>query len=293
VPVLEDVFSAAGMRLVVSASTPHGLTLSARTKTVSTTFQSFADFQILGAGDSVADYLRGGGAAEAQVDAATLQRLGAFNRHALIRDLLPGAGRRAEWSVRLANDIHRIFRTHAARAQEALAADDVSQLTRLGLVAAAEDETYLTAPGLRHALSARLVRDLLSDESAAHLGAAERKIVEEAVLRRVRDRTLADLVLHGLVRTRKSATTDVFRLRFPSGGYDAVVADRDELTCELYEVRCEPERNDRQLENLENADMLDTVEHRYGTIVSRTLVYLGRNAWHASGIAYRNAVPFL
>lgn len=286
----EDVFAATGMRIVIAASQPHALELPARTEVVSTTFLPFSDFCIGRDNPTLDDYLRHGGPDMTQIDERSLRTLEAFNRRTLLRVLTDAARRRTAWSARLGNDIQKLVRRLEEFLGEEPSAADIARLRDLGLVATAEDETFLILPGLRHGLSRKLVRELLADDVAAHLGAAERKIVEETILSLVTDRTLADLVLYRMMLTRKNATTDVFRIRFPRGGFDVVVADREELTCELYEVRNATERTDRQLANLTDPDMLDTVEHRYGTIISRTLVYNGRNAWHASGIAYRKAV---
>ena len=290
---VEDTFSSLGMRIVLAATTPNGLRVSARTEIVSTTFLPFSDFCAENKGATLDTYLKSGGPTEAQIDPASLKVLDALNRRLLLRVLNDAARSRTSWSVRLGSDIQKLARRLGERLGDEPAAPDLTRLRDLDIAASAEDETFIILPGLRQSLSARLVRELLADDVAAHLGAAERKIVEETVLRLVADRTLADLVLHYFLRTRKSETTDVFRVRFPAGGFDVVVADREELTCELYEVRNEVERSDRQLANLTDPDMLDTIEHRYGTIVGRTLVYNGRNAWHASGVSYRKAADFL
>ena len=290
---VEDTFSSLGMRIVLAATTPNGLRVSARTETVSTTFLPFSDFCAENKGATLDTYLKSGGPTEAQIDPASLKVLDALNRRLLLRVLNDAAPSRTSWSVRLGSDIQKLARRLGERLGDEPAAPDLTRLRDLDIAASAEDETFVILPGLRQSLSARLVRELLADDVAAHLGAAERKIVEETVLRLVADRTLADLVLHYFLRTRKSETTDVFRVRFPAGGFDVVVADREELTCELYEVRNEVERSDRQLANLTDPDMLDTIEHRYGTIVGRTLVYNERNDWHASGVSYRKAADFL
>ena len=291
--VLEDTFAATGLRIVLTATQPNALSVPSDADSVSTTFLSFADFQLGRETATLDDYLRLGGPDETQLDETSLRTLDALNRRILLRTLNDAVRRRTVWSARLGNDIQKLVRRLEECLGDEPSAADIVRLSVLGVVVTAEDETFVVLPGLRHALSVRLVRELLADDVAAHLGAAERKIVEEAILKLVADRTLADLVLYQMIRTRKNETTDVFRVRFPSGGYDVVVADNEELTCELYEVRNAAERDDRQLTNLVDADMLDTVEHRYGTIVNRTLVYGGRNAWHATGIAYRNAVAFL
>ena len=291
--VLEDTFAATGLRIVLTATPPNALSVPANADTVSTTFLPFSDFQTGCEAATLDDYLRHGGPDETSLDETSLRTLDALNRRILLRVLNDAVRRRNVWSARLGNDIQKLVRRLGECLGKEPSAADIARLRKLGAVTTAEDETFIVLPELRHTLSVRLVRELLADDVAAHLGAAERKIVEEAILKLVADRTLADLVLYRMMRMRKNETTDVFRVRFPSGGFDAVVTDGEELTCELYEVRNAESRNDRQLVNLTDPDMLDTIEHRYGTIVSRTLVYCGRDAWHASGVAYRNAADFI
>jgi len=291
--VLEDTFAAIGLRIVLTVTVPNDIILPVRSQRISTTYLPLSDFLAEAKDATHADYLERGGPTEAQLETRALYAADALNRRDLLRVLSDAVHRRSFGSARLGNDIQKLMRCLEESLGEAPSASDLAYLRALGIVATAEDETFFILPGLRHALSTRLVRELLTDNVAAHLGAAERKIVEETILGLVANRTLADLVLYTMMQTRKRETTDVFRVRFPSGGFDVVVADREELTCELYEVCNTDERNDRQLANMTNPDMLDTIEHRYGTIISRTLVYNGRNAWHTSGIAYRNAVTFL
>ena len=290
---IEDTFAATGMRIVLTATTPSSLVVPARTEVVSTTFLDCAEFLSEREGATVDDYLRRGGPTADQICERDLNTLDALNRRILLRVLNDASRQHTARSARLGSDIQRLIRRLGETLGDEPSAEDVARLRTFSVVATAEDETFLVLPGLRRHLSERLVRELLADDVAAHLGAAERKIVEETILNLVADRTLADLVLYKALRTRRNETTDVFRVRFPSGGFDVVIADREELTCELYEVRNAAERNDRQLVNLTDPDMLDTIERRYGTIVSRTLVYNGRNAWHTSGIAYRKAEDFI
>lgn len=293
VPVLEDTFGALGLRLVATATTPHALHLSSRTRRISTTALSFEDAQSLDRNVSLEAYLQTGGPTLAQLDSRTRADLASLNAHALLDLLSAARHERRLGSARLTHDIQKLTRRLIEIIPPQPDETACSRLRQLDVVSLSEGEAFLIVPGIRHALSQGLLRRLLSEDVAAHLGAAERKLVEEQILRLVADRTLADLVLWETQRRRANDTTDVFRIRFPSGGFDVVVADREELTCELFEVRLASERHPQQLVNLENADMLDTVEHRYGTIVQRTLVYLGRNAWHASGIACRNAAQWL
>lgn len=61
----------------------------------------------------------------------------------------------------------------------------------------------------------------------------------------------------------------------------------------MFVVRNEESRRDEQLEDVTDYRVLDAIEHRYGLITERTVLYRGRNARHAMGIAYRNIEKFL
>lgn len=148
-------------------------------------------------------------------------------------------------------------------------------------------EVYLDSRGL----AADVTR--LAPPLSPHLGAAQRKSALAKLRRDLAERLLKDILLREMHERRASATTEVFTLELPHGGMDIVVADAEELTCELFEVHYSFERNERQLVRLTNGHNLDQIEHRYGMITSREVFYLGRNAWHATGVYYRNAANWL
>lgn len=196
-------------------------------------------------------------------------------------------------SNRVENDIAKISRHISERVPAVIDRAAMKELERLDVVVSAEDEFFLALPALRSRLVRQTVKRLLDEDFCSHLGAAERKLVGGEIYALLEDRALAQTVLTETIRSRGGPTVDVFRVRFPHGGFDIVVADREELTCELYEVRNTDERASNQLFNLADQIKLDTVEHRYGTIIARELIYLGRNARHSSGVVYRNAADYL
>lgn len=146
---------------------------------------------------------------------------------------------------------------------------------------------YLDSLGLSSQVKA------LSPSLSPHLGAVARRQHIRKLTATLSERMLKDVIIRELTARRANATTEVFTLELPHGGMDIVVADSKELTCELFEVKFAAERDDKQLVRLLNSRNLDQIEHRYGMITSREVFYLGRNAWHSSGIYYRNAEKFL
>ena len=139
-----------------------------------------------------------------------------------------------------------------------------------------------------------LAADIAEHEpNSPHLGAAARKLARDRIRRERTEAKLREVILEETRLRRTTPTIEVIVPELPSGGVDMIVVDHEELTCELYEIRLATERDDRQLVHLENAHNLDALEHRYGTVTAREVLYLGRNAWHASGVYYRNAASYL
>lgn len=146
---------------------------------------------------------------------------------------------------------------------------------------------YLDSLGLSAQVKA------LAPPLSSHFGAVARAEAIEKLKATLSERMLKDVLIREITERRASQTTEVFTLELPHGGMDIVVADAKELTCELYEVKFAAERDDKQLVRLLNSRNLDQIEHRYGMITNREVFYLGRNAWHTSGVYYRNAAKYL
>ena len=155
------------------------------------------------------------------------------------------------------------------------------------------ERVLFSQPGMRHAQAQALVFALMADPSFSDVPARERKIVSDAILDEVKGRMLEDIVLLETIKARAGGATSVFKLQFAAGEFDMVVADHDAATCELYEVKHSTVRDDRQLRHLVDAGKLAFAERRYGTILSRTVLYRGENFTHPSGVAYRNAAEYL
>lgn len=131
------------------------------------------------------------------------------------------------------------------------------------------------------------------EPTSRHLGAAARKLARDRIRAELTETKLKEIIVEETRLRRTSPTTEVVVPELATGGVDLIVVDHDELTCELYEIRSAAERDDRQIARLENSRNLDVLEHHYGTITTREVLYLGRNAWHHNGIFYRNAAAYL
>ncbi len=163
-----------------------------------------------------------------------------------------------------------------------------SKTETIGKTKAIEKSVLFTLPALKRTLGRAAIDDLLDDATFLHSSAQERKAAHETLKATLEERILEEkLILHAL-ETRASETVRVTALRFQGGGRAFVVADETELTCELYTVRNTNRREEEMLADLASPGKLDAIEHRYGLITARVVLYLGRNAHHPTGVVFRN-----
>ena len=184
----------------------------------------------------------------------------------------------------------------AAQIREYLQALDLIVPCPVEFAGAAQERServLFSQPGMRYAQAQALVFALMVDPSFASVPASERKAVTDAILDEVKGRMLEDIVLLETIKARSGGGISVFKLQFPAGEFDMVVADRDTATCEIYEIKHSSVADDRQLRHLADSEKLSATEHRFGTIRSRTVIYRGEDFKHPSGVAYRNAAEYL
>lgn len=85
----------------------------------------------------------------------------------------------------------------------------------------------------------------------------------------------------------------VFKPQFAVGEFDMVVADEDNLTCELYEIKHSKEQNREQYRHLVGKEKLKKTEFRYGKIIKRVVIYRGEDLKLETGIEYKNVEQYL
>ena len=145
----------------------------------------------------------------------------------------------------------------------------------------------------RFAHSVMRIDELLGDDFLERLGAAERKTLRDTLLRAMDFRLLEDAVWNELRHRRTTASVEVHRLVFAPDACGFVVANREELVCEVFVVTTDAARTPEQLRHLDDPARLDAIEHRYGLVTERTVLYNGRDARLPSGVSYRNLFNFL
>lgn len=301
------------------ASVPGLETVHAAMRTIDTSVLTFRSFQNLFPSSDLDEFLRHGGLPndlfrDAQTARRYLDGVAGADAWTALEDLtipflrqalLPRTVSHAHGRTRETADVQRVLRRLTALQSERTPDETaVRRLRDLGFLSVLSSETLrpelrhdseltFNHPGLRHAVAQRLATGLLDDVVFASLGAAERKLVRDTMMSAVLERQLEEVVLREISSRPGPDSRQAVPINLPSGRLALVLADRDELVCELFAVRHAEVRADEQLADLTDAHLLDAVEHRYGTLTDRTVLYLGRNARHPLGIAYRNAADFL
>ena len=90
-----------------------------------------------------------------------------------------------------------------------------------------------------------------------------------------------------------STNTEKFKFKFDGGGeYDMVIYDKHSHTCKIYEIKHSTEISDRQAIHLRNEEKCAVVEHRFGKITGKYVLYRGENT-SVDEIQYLNVEQFL
>ena len=118
-------------------------------------------------------------------------------------------------------------------------------------------------------------------------------MVRDLLLAETRFRLLEDNVWNELRHARTRDAVRVHRIPFAPGAYGFVIADEEELVCEIVTLTTDDVRNPLHLRYLDDPARLDAIEHRYGMITGREILYNGRDARLASGVSYRNLEKYL
>ena len=186
----------------------------------------------------------------------------------------------------------RLEPAHAAEIQEYL---DLLDLTHsidvISLPGGARmSRTVIAQPGLRYAQAKALIESLLLDPSFQDLSLTERNAVQARILSGIMGRMLEDVVLleTKLANPRKQIAV----LQFAVGEIDMIAADLSAESCKLYEIKHSAEAVPEQCRHLLDPEKCNMVEHRYGRITEKTVLYRGP-AQVVDGIQYRNVEEYL
>lgn len=150
--------------------------------------------------------------------------------------------------------------------------------------------TVLSQPGLRYAQASALIESSLLDETFKNIPITERMAIENRILDEIRGRMMEEIVLLETKIARPEM--QVFQLQFAVGEFDMVVFDPKHACCEIYEIKHSDKVADDQRRHLLNPKKCAETEFRYGTILSKNVIYRGKDD-SVQGVKYLNVEKYL
>ena len=154
------------------------------------------------------------------------------------------------------------------------------------------EHTVFSQPGMRYAIAKALVYSLLQDEYFNTRSESEKAYITAKILDDVKGRMLEDIVL---LETSKAASRseEVFKFKFDDGGeYDMVIFDSKSNTCRIFEVKHSDKIVDRQAKHLRDEAKNSLIEHRFGKITGKFVIYRGTTQ-NVDDIKYVNVEEYL
>ena len=156
----------------------------------------------------------------------------------------------------------------------------------------AQDHYVFTQPGMRYAIAKALVYSLMQDAYFNTVSEQDRAYIIQKILSDVKGRMLEDIVLLETVKTIPS-TKKAFQFRFAEGGeFDMVVYDSKTNTCAVYEVKHSDKVAKDQTKHLTDAEKCAAIEHLYGQITGRYVLYRGETCKEGD-VDYINVEEYL
>ena len=155
-----------------------------------------------------------------------------------------------------------------------------------------EDHIVFTQPGMRYAIAKALVYSLKRDEYFSSVSEIDKEYIVTKLLDDVKGRMLEDIVLLEVCASALG-NTETFKFKFNGGGeYDMVIYDKQSHTCKIYEIKHSTEIFDKQTIHLRNEEKCAIIEHRFGKITGKYVLYRGVDD-SVDGVQYLNVEQFL
>lgn len=187
----------------------------------------------------------------------------------------------------------RLKEAHVAEIKEYLSLLDLIQESEVRYLPDVDRHTtkvLFSQPGLRYAQASALIESLLLDGTFSALSLTERNAVLERILAEIRGRMMEDILL--LETQNTWPQKQVFQLQFPIGELDMVIFDPAAASCQTFEIKHSDQAVPEQARHLLDPDKCAQVEHRYGPITAKTVLYRGQTQT-LNGILYRNVEEYL
>jgi len=156
-----------------------------------------------------------------------------------------------------------------------------------------EDHYIFTQPGLRYSITKALVYSLMQDKFFQSNSEVDKQHIINKILEDVKGRMLEDIVL---LETTKviNKTKKAFKFKFDIGGeYDMVIYDTIKNNCTLFEIKHNNKDVPIQYRYLIDPEKNAIIEHKYGKIENRIVLYRGENKILSNGIQYKNVEEYL
>lgn len=182
---------------------------------------------------------------------------------------------------------------HVAEIKEYLDLLDLTEDIEVQHIPRLNENDFLTViaqPGMRYVQASALIDALLRDKTFDQLDVSEKKRIQERIKSEIKGRMLEEIVL----LETKFARPDmhVFKLQFAVGEFDMVVADEENLTCEIYEVKYSGKAAPEQCRHLLDEKKIRATEHSFGKITKRCVLYRGKTN-NRRKIKYQNVEEYL
>lgn len=154
------------------------------------------------------------------------------------------------------------------------------------------EHIIFSQPGMRYCQAQALVHSLLQDDTFSLLDFIRKEFISDRILEQVRGRILKDIVI--LETTQELGKEyEVFKLEFARGEFDMVIHSKRENCCAICEVKHSSVIVKEQAKNLLDDEKCNLAEMRFGKILEKFVLYLGKDADSEFGISYFNAEKFL
>ncbi len=153
-----------------------------------------------------------------------------------------------------------------------------------------EQKPLFSQPGMRYAQAEALVTSLLQDAKFGDMDVSDRKRVLDRVLDSVKGFILEEIVL---LETKKAFPGKVVcKVQFDVGEFDMLVHDKENLTCQIFEIKHSQRMVPDQVRHLINERYCALTERYFGKITGKSVIYRGADAV-SEGIRYLNAEEYL
>lgn len=149
----------------------------------------------------------------------------------------------------------------------------------------------ITQPGIRYSQGKLLLDSLLKDKNIQKLSSEQLIKLTNRILNEIRGRMMEEIVL--LETSLKTENAKVIKLQFLAGEFDMLIYHYDSNTCEIFEVKHSDQICEEQYHHLIDDEKIKMTEEKYGKVVSKNVIYRGKEKTLPNKINYINVESYL